>query len=329
MNRSNTDISLNSYLPSLFNGLSDEGVDIQRYLKNPFLRKLDLYDSDSYIPNILLEEILVSIKKDLGVVSFYENFNHYFKSTTMGKFSKHFFQSPNLLTLLSECVKYQRFLRSNYEIKLDILGVNSKFSVKINEADSIGKKICEEIDVLRIVDAFKLVFGEAFVPLEIGLTSASSKKIEVVLPNRNYNLKLNQAESSLLFKTDLLRTSIPNILDEGSVSDIVNSQHPESFKVELLLNSFKVGEIPSLDELSEIFDVSRRTFERNLCREGTSFLDIKDKYLKRKSFELLKGSNYSMKEIAEQLNYANSQNYIRSFKRWTGITPLRYRLAVT
>ena len=133
----------------------------------------------------------------------------------------------------------------------------------------------------------------------------------------------------MLFKTDLLRTEIPNILDEESVSDILQSQHPESFKVELLLDSFKVGEIPNLEELSEIFEISRRTFERNLCREGTNFSVIKDKYLQRKSIQLLADSNASVKEIAQQLNYANSQNYIRSFKRWTGITPSRYRLGIS
>ncbi len=328
MNKCNTEITLNSYLPFLLNGLQDEGVDIQSILKKPILNKLDLYNSDSYIPNILLEEILVNIKRDLGVVSFYEDLSHFFRSTTMGKYSKHFFKSPNLLTLLSECVKYQNFLRSNYEIKLDVLGVISTFSVKINEKESIGKKICEEIDILRIVDAFKLVFGEDFVPLEIGITSSGSQRVEVVLPNRDYNLKLNQDKSSLTFKTDLLRAKIPNILDEASVSDIVRSQHPESFKTELLLDSFKVGEIPNLDGLSEMFEISRRTLERNLCREGTNFLAIKEKYLQRKSFQLLGDTNYSIKEIAEQLNYANSQNFIRSFKRWSGITPSRYRLDV-
>lgn len=327
MNKSNTGISLNSYMPSLLNGLKNEGINIQRYLKNPFLRKLDLYDSDSYIPNILLEEILVSIKRDLGLVSFYEDLNVHFKSTSMGVYSKHFFQSPNMLTLLSESVKYQNFLRSNYKIKLDILGANAKFSVKIVEAQSIGKKICEEIDILRILDAFKLVFGENFVPLEIGITSSTSQKLEVVLPHRNYNLKLNQEESWLLFKTDLLRTTIPHVLEGGSVPDIVQSDHPETFKVEMLLDSFRVGDIPNLDEISVMFDMSRRTFERKLSREGSSFMAIKEQYLKRKSFELLQDSNASVKEIAEQLNYANSQNYIRSFRRWTGVTPLTYRMS--
>jgi hypothetical protein len=48
----------------MLNGLKDEGVNIQRILKKPFLKKSDLDDSDSYIPNILLEEILVNIKRD-------------------------------------------------------------------------------------------------------------------------------------------------------------------------------------------------------------------------------------------------------------------------
>ncbi len=74
MNRCNTEISLNSYLPFLLNGLRDEGVNIHRNLKKPILNKLDLYSSDSYIRNSLLVEILVTIKRELGLVSFYEDF---------------------------------------------------------------------------------------------------------------------------------------------------------------------------------------------------------------------------------------------------------------
>ena len=78
-------------------------------------------------------------------------------------------------------------------------------------------------------------------------------------------------------------------------------------------------------EVAEMFDISKRTLERNLHDEASSFSSIKEKYLQRKSYELLKESNLSIKEIAEQLAYSNSQNYIRSFKRWTGSTPSVYR----
>jgi AraC-like DNA-binding protein len=86
-----------------------------------------------------------------------------------------------------------------------------------------------------------------------------------------------------------------------------------------------MGTIPNMAEIADMFNVSRRTLERNLLKEGSSFSIIKDKYLQRKSIELLRDPNISVKEIAERLNFSNSQNYIRSFKRWTAVTPETFR----
>ncbi len=97
-------------------------------------------------------------------------------------------------------------------------------------------------------------------------------------------------------------------------------------KIERLLESFKPGYIPRLNELSQMLDISRRTLERKLQKEGTHFLTIKRRFLQRKSYELLSNNNLSVKEIAEQLDYSNSQNFIRSFGSWNGISPEAYRL---
>ena len=107
---------------------------------------------------------------------------------------------------------------------------------------------------------------------------------------------------------------------------LANSNQITSFKIEQLLNSFNQGTIPRLDELSQILDVSRRTLERRLQTEGATFLHIKENFLKRKSFELLSESELSVKEISEQLDYSQSQNFIRTFRKWTGTSPAEYRL---
>ncbi|MFK7812085.1 MAG: helix-turn-helix domain-containing protein, partial [Maribacter sp.] len=325
MSLKKTDITLNGYLPSLLNGLENDGININKFLKNPVLRKLDLYDPDGYIPNQLLETILVDIKDDLGLNNFYKDLNPYFKSTKMGKYSMHIFQSPNFLTFLKEVIKYQKNLRTNYDVKLNVFGSVARFSVKILEVPSKGKLLCEEIDMIRIIDAFKLIGGEQFIPTEIGITGSSSKNIESILPNGNYKLQLKQVESWILFNTSLLSKKIPNLLDSSSLTNIVQSQNPESYKIELLLDSFKMGAVPNMAEIADMFNVSRRTLERNLLKEGSSFSIIKDKYLQRKSFELLQDPDISVKEIAEQLNFSNTQNYIRSFKRWTTVSPETFR----
>ena len=62
MYKSNFDISLNSYLPYLLQGLKNDGVDISRFLKQQHLRKLDLFASDKYIPNIYADEDRITVK---------------------------------------------------------------------------------------------------------------------------------------------------------------------------------------------------------------------------------------------------------------------------
>mgnify|MGYP000548400879 CR=1 FL=1 len=129
----------------------------------------------------------------------------------------------------------------------------------------------------------------------------------------------------MLFNTDLLNKRIPNILDNAPLETIIKSKNPESFKVEMLLRSFKLGNIPNLDEIALIFDVSRRTLERNLNNEGSNFSMIKQKFVQQKSIEMLQFQSLTIKEVSENLNYSNSQNFIRSFKKWTGKTPIEYR----
>lgn len=323
------DIALNSFLPDLLNGLEDNGINIHKYLKNPFYKKLNLYNPNSYIPTILLEELLIDIKNDVGLNNFSTEFGKHFKSTTMGDFSKYFYQSPNFLTILNETINYGRYIRSNYEVKLDIKGPISRYSIKIVEAPSKGKLVCEEIDIIRMLDAFKLAFGSKFLPLEIGITSKETKNLHTILPVGDYKVKLNQDESWVLFNSNLLSKKNQIILPNASIDNIVKSNISVSFKIQMMLDSFETGYIPNMQELAVLFDISRRTLERKLINEGANFSIIKDNHLLRKSFELLQDSKLSVKEIAEQLNYSNSQNYIRSFKTWTGTTPSRYRLTMS
>lgn len=287
---------------------------------------MDLYDPNKYIPNVLLEELLLTIKNDLGIDSLSTDLSGCFRSTNMGYISNHIFKSPSFLTLLEEVVKHQKLVKSNYTVKLQTMGAISKFSVKINEKPSQGKLICEEIDIMRILDAFMLVGGENFCPIELGVTANNSFYLESILPKGGFNLKLNQSESWILFNTSLLNQEVPSIFETPEPMTLANSNQITSFKIEQLLNSFNQGTIPRLDELSQILDVSRRTLERRLQTEGATFLHIKENFLKRKSFELLSESELSVKEISEQLDYSQSQNFIRTFRKWTGTSPAEYRL---
>ena len=325
MNKINTHIALNGYIPSLLTGLETNGINLDQFLKSSYFKKLDLYNPDKYIPNILLDELLISISDKLGIDCLAAEFNEHFKATKMGRISRHMYNSPNFLSFLETVIKYQKYVRTNYTAKLQITGSISKFSVKINGNRSKGQLISEEIDISRILDAFVFVGGESFTPIELGITANSTYHLESIFPKGNYNIKLNQDESWILFDTSLLSKEIPNTLEEP-VKIELNHHNITEFNIERLLESFKLGYIPKLDEIADMFNVSRRTIERNLEIEGTYFSEIKRRYLQRKSYDLLANDKLSIKEIANQLDYSNSQNFIRTFKSWNGMSPNEYRL---
>ncbi len=325
MSKKKIHIALNSYLPSLLTGLKNNGINPDQFLQSSYFKKLDLYNPDKYIPNILLDELLISMSDKLGIDCLVAEFNEHFKATKMGRISRHMYKSPNFLSFLETTIKYQKYIRTNYTARLQTNGSVSKFSVKINGNGNRGQQISEEIDISRILDAFVFVGGEHFTPIELGITANSTYYLESIFPKGNYTIKLNQDESWILFDTSLLIKKIPNIL-EDPISIELDNHHLSEFKVEQLLESFKIGYIPKLDEIADMFNVSRRTIERNLQFEGTHFSEIKRRYLQRKSYELLSNGKLSVKEIANQLDYSNSQNFIRTFKSWNGLSPNEYRL---
>jgi len=325
LNKRNIHIALNGYIPSLLTGLKANGINPNQFLHSSYFKKLDLYNPDKYIPSILLDELLISMSDKLGVDCLTTEFNEHFKATKMGRISRHMYQSPNFLSFLETVIKYQKYIRTNYTARLQTQGSISKFSVKINGNRNRGQLISEEIDISRILDAFVFVGGVNFTPIELGITASSTYHLEALFPKGNYTIRLNQDESWILFDTALLSKEIPNILGEP-IKNEPDKQYNTVFTIERLLESFKSGRIPKLDEIAEMFNVSRRTLERNLQFEGAHFSEIKKRYLQRKSYELLNDGKLSIKEIANQLDYSNSQNFIRTFKSWNGVSPNEYRI---
>ena len=58
---------------------------------------------------------------------------------------------------------------------------------------------------------------------------------------------------------------------------------------------------------------------------GKSFSDYVEEYKLEEAKQLLLNSSLSVAEIAAELNYTNSQNFIRFFSKSMGITPGKFR----
>lgn len=85
------------------------------------------------------------------------------------------------------------------------------------------------------------------------------------------------------------------------------------------------GHTPHAAEVAKAFDLSERTFRRNLSEEGSSFRDLVAQDRFQKARHLLHHTALPVEEIAQRLGYAEAAAFIHAFQRWSGMTPSAFR----
>jgi AraC-like DNA-binding protein len=81
----------------------------------------------------------------------------------------------------------------------------------------------------------------------------------------------------------------------------------------------------SLEEVAANFNVSPRSLQRKLSKEGVTFQQLADEVKQTLAKHYLRSGNYQVKEISNMLGYNELSAFSRAFKRWTGKSPIEYQ----
>ena len=93
---------------------------------------------------------------------------------------------------------------------------------------------------------------------------------------------------------------------------------------ELLIASADGGNL-SLGQVSQVFAVHRRTFNRRLHAAGTSFKAELDAARYDIARQLLRDTGLPVMAVAISLGYTNAGSFTRAFRRWSGTSPAAWR----
>ncbi|QDV55882.1 AraC family transcriptional regulator [Rosistilla oblonga] len=138
--------------------------------------------------------------------------------------------------------------------------------------------------------------------------------------------------SGLAFPTDFLSQRVawspPAVaLDEsdawrfgpdGSVA-IVETLH------RVLESQFHLDNLPTLHQLARVCGCSPSTLKNMLRSSGTTYINVLDRLRFDNACELLAVPQATIREIAHELGYSTTSNFVRSFRRMTNMTPGQYR----
>ncbi|MBH1969845.1 MAG: AraC family transcriptional regulator ligand-binding domain-containing protein [Moraxellaceae bacterium] len=82
---------------------------------------------------------------------------------------------------------------------------------------------------------------------------------------------------------------------------------------------------PNINYVAEKLALSRANLQRKLQERSLSFSELLDKTRLKLAKMYLEHNNLPMTEIAWLLAFSDQTAFSRSFKRWTGLTPIEYR----
>lgn len=135
-------------------------------------------------------------------------------------------------------------------------------------------------------------------------------------------LKEGMSQRSLPMANPLLeqtyRELCTQLIEEAQVSDEIVGR-----LYDLLIRSGH--DYPNAPEASQVLGVSERTLYRRLAAQGLTFGQMLEQVRQQRASYLLDNSVLSIEQIGDALGFAETASFSRAFKRWTGLSPLKFR----
>lgn len=122
--------------------------------------------------------------------------------------------------------------------------------------------------------------------------------------------------AALKLAEDRCRVLLDDAVAEGRMADWVRMMLREAS-----------GGLPSLEDLAHTLNLSARTLDRHLQKEGIGFRALQQEILRERACAMLEAGRLSVTQIALELGYTDAANFSRAFKRDTGVSPRDWKKA--
>jgi AraC-like DNA-binding protein len=186
-----------------------------------------------------------------------------------------------------------------------------------------------DIDVAATLSVIRELYGLHWRP-ERALFSHS--KPTDVGPYRRFfqaPCRFDSERTALVFPATMLEQRIPGA--DPKQFRILEAQAQARadfglvFRLRRTLGVLLLAEAASGDEVAKLLAMHRRTLNRRLKAEGTTFKNLLDEVRFEAACQLLDTGRIPITRIAVSLGYAETSAFSRAFRRWSGTTPVERR----
>ncbi len=244
--------------------------------------------------------------------------------------------APNVGSALRSIILYLHLHDRGAVPALWICGDRAALAYTIHEPGVPGTEHIYDLAIAITYNIVKTLAGASAEPSEVRLYRPRPRNIGPYQHVFRTRLRFGADQAAVIFPASWLRHPLAGsdarVHQEIMQSiDRLEAQGSGDLAARLKRTMYRMliggacHEETCLPRIAELFAVHRRTINRRLRAQGTSFQALIDETRYDIARQLLRDTRLPIREIAAALDYADAAAFHRAFRRWSGSSPAAWR----
>lgn len=319
--------------------LSSNGIAVDLYLNKVKIPLSVLEESEILIPLPMALKFISKTAKAEGIENLGIAIGKAAKITDTGMFGVMICQSFNVYDLVKRICQFSsNVLSQNGEQfwlieQEDYIWFCQKFVKPLNLIPGIDHS--NHYSIALMLDCLRLALGDRWQPPDIYLATPPYKGFEEKIDIGNTRLHYQKPFNAICIPRKYLRVPVDPSLSKNTayykskIKEWEDTTPALDFvkSVEQTIKSLLLEQYPTIDITAEASGLSVRTLQRYLSEHNLTYSRLMDKVRYELALSSLNNPDVSLLEISYTLGFTDPANFSHAFKRWTGISPSKFRSA--
>jgi AraC-like DNA-binding protein len=322
-------------LRPLLHIMAAKGADVPAFLRRFDLPEAAARDEETVVALPTLHELFEAAEASIGDPFLGLHMAQHYQRGTMGLLEYTFRLAPTLGDAYRRVVRYVGLTNDLVQMTLDEVGDRGRVRHFIpGHSLCLGRHLNEYFVALFVMQ-MRHLSRSPVVPEQVSFAHAAPPDLGPLAEFFGTRaLEFGVGENGVVISAEALALPVFSadptllaILDGLAEKTLAAIPPVEKFSLQVrhAVRERMNGTVPELPAIAAAFHMSERTFQRRLGDEGTNFQNLVDAVREELARRHMAEQKLSLGEIAYLLGYAEHSAFLRAFKRWTGVTPQRYR----
>lgn len=309
------------------------GIDARALVREAGVNPAVLRESTARVPSSAADTVAAKAARLIPNPAFALHAARCWHPSNLGALGHAWLASSTLRTGLQRLERYGRILGEKAQIRLARSREGLRFVYDHRRRDPLLKAIGTDFAMSIVLDMCRMNYGASLRPLEVRLSRARPGDAE---PYRHFYgcpIHFGVHEDSFLISNRVADEPLAtaNRQIAGVLDDILVAQLAALDRNNLaarcrsnLLEQLTSGEASEQDMARQLH-VSRRTLQRRLAESNTTYQKLVDDTRRDLALRYMEDAGKTITDVTFLLGFSGQSAFTRAFKRWTGMSPTRFR----